>query len=557
VPVAASFHHFNMKTLKKVTRSLSFRLFLLLSGTLIVLSVIFTLTTVNMQSRQMMDVVAYNANATADLIRSSIHYSMLLNRKEDAYSIIQSISEEEHVLKIRLYNKSGIITYSTEPQEIKTEVDLKADACIICHDTTPPLFSIPYESRWKILNDEQPFRVLELTTPIENEQSCYQSGCHPAPEDMSVVGVLDVLISLDQVDSSIVEARNRMFYSLVALVLIVSAAFAVVLVINIGKPVKRLMAGTQQVAAGNFEYELPDDSRDELGELARSFNAMTRDLRTAHEEIKTWSETLEEKVKIKTAELKKAQSQLIQIEKMASVGQLSASVAHELNNPLEGILTYAKLIAKRIRKQEDLSERMKETLNDLDLITTETARCGNIVKNLLLFSKKEVGDFETTQLSTVIDKAVRLIQHHLRISKVELSLSISSDDIRLYCNPNQIQQALIALFVNAVEAMPDGGSLSVSASQSGKDADIMLKIADTGMGIPAEDIPHIFEPFFTKKKDGKGVGLGLSIVYGIIERHGGNISVESKVGEGTTFTVMFPATSRKDIHIEKEHEIHS
>jgi two-component system, NtrC family, sensor kinase len=546
-----------MKTLKKVTRSLSFRLFILLSGTLIVIFVIFTLTTVSTQSRQMMGVVAYNANATADLIRSSIHHSMLQNRKEDAYRIIQSISEEEHVLKIRLYNKNGVITYSTQPDEIKTEVDMRADACIICHDTTPPLFSIPYESRWKILNHERPFRVLELTTPIENEGSCYQSGCHPSPEQMSVLGVLDVLISLDEVDSSIIEARNRMFYSSIALVLIVATTFAILLMVNIGKPVKRLMAGTRQVAAGNFEYELPTESRDELGELARSFNAMTKDLRKAQEEIKTWSETLEEKVRYKTAELKKAQTQLIQIEKMASIGKLSASVAHELNNPLEGILTYAKLIAKRLRKQEDLSERLKETLNDLELIIAETGRCGNIVKNLLLFSRKQVGDFETSPLQTIVDKAVRLIQHHLKISKIDLTVSFSSDDIRLYCNPNQIQQALIALFVNAVEAMPDGGTITVYGGQSHQDSDVILKIADTGMGIPPEDIPHIFEPFFTKKKDGKGVGLGLSIVYGIIERHGGNISVDSKVGEGTVFTIAFPATSHREVRNENEPEIHT
>ncbi len=544
-PHDASFRHKIMKTFRKITGSISFKLFVVLVGTLTIVSIIFTVSIVNTQTRQMMAVELHNANATADLIRSSIHHSMLVNRKEDAYRIIHSITDESHVLKIRLYNKQGVITYSTASEEEKVQVDLMADACIICHDTTPPLVAIPYESRWRIIGESGAPRILELTTPIENEHSCSQSGCHPSPETVSILGILDVLISLQQVDASIAESRSRMVVSSIFLIVAVSSAFGLLLRILVGRPVRKMKEGTKQIASGNLAYEIPYNSGDELGDLARSFNKMTTELRSAHNEIKQWSQTLEVKVRLKTEELKKTQSQLIQIEKMASLGKLSASVAHELNNPLEGILTYAKLIAKRIRKQEQIDERTQDILNDLDLIVTETSRCGTIVKNLLLFSRKQVGDFETFSINSIIEKTVRLVEHHLRISKVELETAYSSNDMKLYCNPNQIQQAILAICVNAVEAMPNGGTLKITAGRDETAGTIRVKISDTGMGIAPEDIPHIFEPFFTRKTEGKGVGLGLSIVYGIVERHGGEIDVESKVGEGTVFTLTLPQTERK------------
>jgi len=548
-----------MPKIKKVTRTLSFKLFILLVGLLTVLFTIYMYTTISNQSAQMMDMVIHNANATTDLIRSSIHYSMMLDRKDEAYRIIEQIGREPEVRDVRLYNKEGVITYSTDPDEIKITVDLQADACVICHDVTPPIHAIPYDSRWRIISDDKrpegTSRILELTTPIENEASCYGAGCHPSPDDVTIIGVLDVMISLETVDANIAQARHQMIISAIVLITVVSAIFGFIILFSVRRPVKKLVSATREVAAGNLDYEIEYDTSDELGDLARSFNIMTRELKEAHREITEWSDTLEEKVKQKTEALKKAQSQLIQIEKMASLGKLSASVAHELNNPLEGILTYSKLIAKRLRKRPELSEIMTEMLEDVELIISETERSGNIVKNLLLFSRKQVGDFETVPISKIVEQVIRLVQHHLKISKVELDIHYADENIGLFCNTNQMQQALIALFVNAVEAMPDGGTLSVKVEKRGHEDDIMIKISDTGMGIAQEDIPHIFEPFFTKKKEGKGVGLGLSIVYGIIERHGGHISVESELGVGTTFVIVFPTNAHREKRNDEANEI--
>jgi two-component system NtrC family sensor kinase len=305
--------------------------------------------------------------------------------------------------------------------------------------------------------------------------------------------------------------------------------------------VKRLITGTAEISSGNLNYQIPMISSDDIGYLASSFNAMTASLRVEKDKNRQWSDELEMRVKEKTEELRRIHGQIMQIEKMASLGKLSATVAHELNNPLEGILTYAKLMAKRIRKNPEKTERSAEMLEELDLITRETERCGTIVKNLLLFSRKQVGDFSLVPVKQIIDKASALMLHHFQISDVRYELDLRADNVTLLCDENQIQQALVALYVNAVEAMPDGGKLTVTVERADGRSPLRISVSDTGYGIAAEDLPHVFEPFFTTKKEGKGVGLGLSVVFGIVERHGGKIDVQSTPGTGTTFNIVFPS----------------
>jgi two-component system NtrC family sensor kinase len=313
------------------------------------------------------------------------------------------------------------------------------------------------------------------------------------------------------------------------------------------RPVRQLIEGTKQVAAGNLNYEIRVPSRDEIGQLASSFNEMTRFLQQAREQNESWSRTLEKRIQEKTRELKQIHEQILQIEKMASLGRLSATVAHELNNPLEGILTYAKLIARRLQKvQEPGIQPIRE---DIDLIIREVQRCGNIVKNLLLFSKKQVGEFGVAPVAGLVEQAVRLVQHHFNISGVSFQQELRVPDASILCDGNQIQQALLALFVNAVEAMSGGGTLRLVVDRDAA-ANTIISVSDTGTGITPDELPHIFEPFYTTKKEGNGVGLGLSVVYGIAERHGGSVSVRSEPGKGTVFTLTFPPVAQSRPRVE-------
>ncbi len=515
---------------------------LLGSFLLLILFGIYSYFSVRFYTDQMMSQVLASANRISDVIKSSTHYSMLLNRKEDVYHTIESLGKQPGINSIRIYNKRGEITFSTEKMEQGTVVDLKAEACYGCHDAARPLESVPAGSRMRIYTAADGKRVLGLINPVRNEEQCANAGCHSHPTERTVLGVLDVRMSLEQVDAAIGSSQLQIIILAAVLLVAVGSASIYFVSSTVLRPVRKLMAATKEVSSGNLEHEISIRRNDEIGELARSFNSMTQSLRRAEKENREWAMTLEERVREKTTELQNAHHQVIQIEKMASLGKLAATVAHELNNPLEGILTYAKLIARRLRKVEKRPAEVNQAIEDIDLIQRETARCGNIVNNLLLFSKKQVSEYALVPVRQIVAKAEQIVQHHFQISNVLFEAILPSDEPALLCDENQIQQALVALFVNAVEAMPDGGKLTVEVIQDPADGDLSILVKDSGTGIAPEDIPHIFEPFYSTKKNGQGVGLGLSVVYGILERHGGRFSVESVVGKGTTFTMRFPRT---------------
>jgi two-component system NtrC family sensor kinase len=520
--------------------------FRLLVGSLSLVSILFgaySYFTIRFHSDQMMNFVLGSATRIGEVIKNSTHYSMLLNRKEDVYHIISMIGHQPGVEGIRIYNKRGEITFSTDSSEQGTVVDLHAEACTACHDQAKPLESLPSSNRTRIYETSQGYRILGMINPIRNEPQCTQSGCHLQPAERTVLGVLDVRMSLAEVDASLAEERKQLaFVSLLAVVVTgtLSIIFLGALVL---RPVRILREGTQQIRQGNLDLNISLDSKTEIGDLAQSFNEMVLSLKREHEQNEQWARTLEDRVKQKSEELKRVHDQILQIEKMASLGKLSATVAHELNNPLEAILTYAKVLAKRLRKIEMRTDLQNELLNDLDLIAGEASRCGTIVKNLLLFSKKQVGELAISSVRGIVEKAEQLMRHHFAISNVRFEMKLPEQDVMILCDEQQIQQALVALFVNAVEAMPDGGTLTVEVVQESPDAPVKLSVTDTGVGIAEEDLRQIFEPFFSTKKTGVGVGLGLSVVYGIVERHGGSISVQSALSKGTTFTLSFPSPS--------------
>jgi two-component system NtrC family sensor kinase len=427
-----------------------------------------------------------------------------------------------------------------------TVVDMKAEACYACHDSEKPLQSLPTANRVRTY-EAGGKRIIGLINPIRNEPACSNGACHAHPADRTVLGVLDVRMSLEKIDAESSQARRRFIVYSLLMAVFVGGASALFLLRTVHRPVRQLIEGTKQVAAGNLNYEIRVPSRDEIGQLASSFNEMTRFLQQAREQNESWSRTLEKRIQEKTRELKQIHEQILQIEKMASLGRLSATVAHELNNPLEGILTYAKLIARRLQKvQEPGIQPIRE---DIDLIIREVQRCGNIVKNLLLFSKKQVGEFGVAPVAGLVEQAVRLVQHHFNISGVSFQQELRVPDASILCDGNQIQQALLALFVNAVEAMSGGGTLRLVVDRDAA-ANTIISVSDTGTGITPDELSHIFEPFYTTKKEGNGVGLGLSVVYGIAERHGGSVSVRSEPGKGTVFTLTFPPVAQSRPRVE-------
>ncbi|HSM51034.1 MAG TPA: ATP-binding protein, partial [Thermoanaerobaculia bacterium] len=264
------------------------------------------------------------------------------------------------------------------------------------------------------------------------------------------------------------------------------------------------------------------------------------ELGATHAELEDWGRTLEQRVDAKSAELAQAHQQMIQVEKMASLGKLAAIVAHELNNPLAGVATYAKLLQRRVAEVQaaPAADGESDFPRILHLIETEALRCGNIVKNLLLFSRTPTAVMADAELGPIVERVAMLVQHQADLREIELVRDLPAGLPLLTCDAAQIQQMLLALVMNALEATPQGGRVAIAART--RDRRMHLTVSDTGRGIPPEALPQIFEPFFTTQEAGAGVGLGLAVVYGIVERHGGHVSVASEPGGGTTFTVDLP-----------------
>jgi len=239
-------------------------------------------------------------------------------------------------------------------------------------------------------------------------------------------------------------------------------------------------------------------------------------------------------------ELKDVQEQVIRSEKLASLGKLSATIAHEINNPIAAVLTYIKLMMKLVSRGQFSEARVEDISRYLKTMSSEMTRCGDIVKNLLAFSRQTKTEVKVQDIDPIIRRALDLLSHDLTLKQIQLIVNIAPDLPQVKCDFRQIQQALLNLFSNASEAMENGGALTVSAYPAGKSGFVEITISDTGCGISDEDQKSIFEPFFTTKEEGKGVGLGLSVVYGIISNHNGSVEVESEMGKGSTFRILLP-----------------
>jgi len=365
---------------------------------------------------------------------------------------------------------------------------------------------------------------------------------------------------LDIENLGITSGIDKMEAQTAALVLIIVVAIITIFILTsvvryVTRPISMLVRVTDQVSQGDLTRRVELDQDDEIGQLAKTFNKMIESLKLSRDEIEVYNRTLEEKIIQGTLQLEEAQAQLVQSEKMSAIGQLAAGVAHELNNPLGGILGYAQFTLEKMKKGQDDSEPSRDVSTYIKYLTdieAQARRCKAIVQNLLRFSRSShTTDFDDIDVNAVLQDTITFVEHQLHMNQIELTVDLDPKVPAILGNAGQLQQVFTNLIINAMHASPAESTIEIRSHYSRAMGEfggaVELVFHDHGSGISPENVNKIFEPFFTTKEVGKGTGLGLSVSYGIIREHGGEIKVDSKLGEYTAFTIIMPVQKPEDL----------
>jgi two-component system NtrC family sensor kinase len=525
------------------SRTLKFKVVFYLAIALTLAMLVFTLLVVRHQRDELMQEAVSHVAQISEVIKKSTRFAMLTNQPTYVDSIIRDVGNQGSIEKVRILSKDGTIIHSTYLPELGMKVDRKAEACVLCHRSEAPLEQVPQSQRSRIFATPEGRRMLGSMDVIRNEPSCYTANCHQHSKSMSVLGVLDIVYSLDDIDRKMRTSAITM--EALSLGFIVIAALSVGFFVHrlVYVPLRDLETGARRLSTGNLEQTIPVRSEDEFGQLAASFNAMTVALRNSQSELREWGHTLEQKVAKRTQELRVAEAETARTEKLASVGLLAAGIAHELNNPLTGVLTFTSLLRKKMPDGSADAE-------DLDLVIRETKRCATIIRRLLDFAREKAPEKKFTDLNQVIEETARIIERPASFRDIEIAMDLDRDLPPVWVDADLIKQVIMNMLVNAQHAIEHEGNITVrsrrfpqpKSSEPGIEPVPMVEISiiDTGCGIPEKNLKRIFDPFFTSKEVGKGTGLGLSVSHGIVRAHGGAIEVESTVGKGSTFRIYLP-----------------
>ncbi len=537
-------------------KKLSQKLILSFTVIMTIVGLIASYIHVATQEKQLLNAMMLGADQLSGSISSATWHAMLADQRESAYQTMETIAQKQGITRIRIFNKEGRIMYSTVRSDTGV-VDKAAEACFMCHTAERPLVKVDVPTRARVYRTPDGHRTLSMITPIYNESSCSTADCHAHPVSQSVLGVLDVSMTLDTVDREMETLRSRVFLISFAIVVLMSLFIIYFTKHFIDAPIRHLIAGTHAVSAMQMDKPIEIKTSEELGELAESFDMMRLRLKSAMEEINKFTQSLETKVDERTEQLKFAHQKLLQSDRLASLGQLSASVAHEINNPVSGVLNLSMLMQRILKDDGVPKERIEEFRRYLNQVVHETSRVGRIVQDLLAFSRRSKPYRSNIDINSVIRSTVNLILHKLKLMGVDITMHLEEFLPNVKCDGSQMQQVVINLIMNAAEAAQSKPNPMVTVKTKldhAKDL-FVFEVEDNGDGIPEENLSKVFNPFFTTKGEGKGVGLGLAVVFGIIEGHRGDIEVKSKVGEGTIFIATLPLKEAQTENITTPTEI--
>lgn len=518
--------------------SLATRLFVALAALIVVAEFGFGWWNARLQEDRLVETVVEGGARLSQSVTSATWHAMLADRREDAYAVLRAVGKSEGIERIRLFDGVGRVAFSTDAPPWDA-VPQAAQPCAACHEGSR-LVARPDAPRRTRIVEENGHRRLGVVTAIYNEPACSAAACHAHPASKEVLGVLDVTMDLTEVDAAVAQLRDRTVLLVCGEMAVIGAAVLVLTHVLIRRPVRELVRATK--AIGGMRLDAPVVVRDEteLGQLARAFEGMRVRLRDTLGQLEEARRDLEAKVEERTRQLRDAQGKLIQSDRLASLGQLAGVVAHEINNPLSAVLNLSVLTQRILKDGGVPAGREDEVREYLRQIASETARAARIVQDLLAFSRRAKPQRVPSDLNAVVRRTLAIVKHKLDLSRAELRLDLAEGLPAVECDPAQVEQVVLNLAMNAAESMPKGGPLVVRTSIDAAADAVVLEVTDAGAGIAPEHLEHVFEPFFTTKEAGKGVGLGLAVVYGIVDAHRGAIDVTSALGKGTTFRVSLP-----------------
>lgn len=517
------------------------KLMLAVAGVVAVIAVISGYTIYRAEERNMLDVVSAGADQLSGSIIAATWHAMLADRRDDVYQTMQTIAEKQGIERLRLFNGQGDVTFSTHAEDVGVRFSPEDALCSRCHRRGLRLPSLSLQERVRIQERAEGPRRLSVITPIPNEPQCSNAACHAHPPQVRVLGLLEVSIKLDTVDEELANMQQRIAIRAVSEILLICPLIYLFARHFFSRPIRRLIASTELISRMELDHpvEIPEHAG-EITDLARSFEVMRVRLQDALDRINSFTQELEQKIERRTGELKAAHQKLMLSDRLASLGQLAASVAHEINNPVAGVLNLAKLMERLLRDDGVPPERLADFRRYLGQIVMETTRVGRIVGDLLAFSRRSAPHHAETNLNQVIESTLSLVAHKLKLANVIVELRLDPHLPHVLCDRSQMQQVVLNLVLNAAEAMQPHGQGLLRIETGRIDGEVFIRVTDNGEGIPPDALPRIFDPFFTTKPEGKGVGLGLAVTYGIIQAHQGDIEVSSQPGKGTTFTINLP-----------------
>lgn len=522
--------------LRRMARSITAKLIAAVSLLMIAGSLIFWYSILYKQEKDIMSIAVKYGVSFIDFVKESTRYGMLTRHRSDIQQTLEDISLAEGVERVRIYDHTGKIFYSSDSVDIGNSVEKTSIACNGCHSDIEKSSELLKEpKKWNNYKKPDGVTALKLVEPIYNGPACYTSGCHAHKEEQHILGFIEADTSLALLDEAMLKQKLAAAAYVVVFLLMLSVSIVVILWKIVSKPVGELSYGIKKAATGDLDYSVPVKSRDEIGLLAASLNSMIKDLKAARDQKNTWRQTLEAEVSKKTEEIEKTHCDFLQTEKLASLGRMASGIANELNSPLKEVLDSAHSIKKRLPSGSPEAE-------DVEVIIEQTTRAEKIISNFHDFTNAKPSEKGDVDICGLLNRTVFIIKNQKKFRNIKINILTEETPLIICGDPSQFQQVFLNMLINAADAMNETGEITVETQTIKEDAKSYVEInfTDTGPGIKAEDMPRLFEPFFTTKSTGENTGLGLSVSHGIVKHLGGHIKVRSDVGKGATFSVRLP-----------------